>query len=534
MKKLKYKFKTKVTLFMILVQIASISIMSIIIGNWAFRNIERREKSNIMNTAYIISNSKIVRDALINQDFSGVVQGYVEVILNTTTDIEVVVIADMKGMRYGHPNPDRVGEYFVGGDEKRVIQNSEAYISEAVGTLGSELRAFVPIYNNEKTMQIGFVMVGTFTESLDRAKTGELNSILLISFIGVSIGILVALILSKIIQKDLLGLEPQEIARLYTEHKGMLDAIHEGIIAINDKMEITLVNRSAIEILNLEEKEINNIIGRNILELYPTSQMVNVLKSGEAEYNREQNLNNTIIVTNRVPIKSGQKIVGVIATFRDKTMINNMAEEITGVKLIIDALRANNHEFMNKLHVILGLIHLKEYEEAKSYIINETDKQQQITSKILKNIHDSTIAALILGKLSRARELGIKLTLEEDSVLEKHSGKINSNVLVKIIGNIVENAMDALEKTNKEVKTIKIFINEFPDKLVIKVFDTGVGIPEEAYEKIFERGVTTKRGSTGVGLFLVKQLVESLEGRITLKSVLNEYTEFYITIPKSQ
>lgn len=533
MKRLNLRFKTKVTLFMITVQLASISIISTIIGNWAFRNIETRERTNIMNMAKIISTSKIIREALANQDLSGVVQDYVEVILGTTTNIEVVVVADLKGMRYGHPNPDRVGEYFVGGDEARVVQSGDTYISRAVGTLGSELRAFVPVYHPENGNQVGFIMVGTFTESLSKAKQEELNSIILVSFFGVSLGILGALFLSKRIQNELLGLEPKEIARLYTEHKGMLDAIHEGIIAINDKMEITLLNRSAAKIMNLGDKDIHKIIGKNILDVYPSSQLVNVLKTGEAEYNHEQTLIHTPIITNRVPIRNGKKIIGAIATFRDKTMINNMAEEITGVKLIIDALRANNHEFMNKLHVILGLIHLKEYEEAIKYIVSETNKQQQISGKILKNIHDSTIAALILGKLSRARELDIKLILEEGSSISKLSGKINSNILVKIIGNLLENAMDALEKTDKAEKTIRILIKEFADRVEIKVFDNGVGIPEKAFTKIFERGVTSKPGSSGVGLFLVQQIIKNLNGTITVKSEVDKFTEFYVILPKA-
>jgi sensor histidine kinase regulating citrate/malate metabolism len=531
MQKINLKLRTKITLLMIVVELISITTVAFIAGHWAIKNIELSEEISIMNTAKIISHSKIVREALSKKDQRGIIQKYIEEILQSTNNIEIIVVADMNGIRYGHPVPERVGKKFVGGDEVKVVQKGESYISEAVGTLGREIRAFAPIDDMENK-QIGFVMVGILIQSLQKAKAESLYNIFLISLIGLLIGITVALLLSAKIKNELLGLEPKEITKLYIEKKGMLDAIHEGIIAINQDLEITLVNNSAMEILGLKEKDINDIIGKKIKTVFPTSKLVEVFRTGVPEYNREQVINNTIILTNRVPIRYQDKIVGAIATFRDKTKITKLAEEITGVKQIIEALRANTHEFMNKLHVILGLIQLEEYEEAKKYIINESEKQQQIVSLIIKKINDPTIAALILGKLSRAKELGVNINILEESYLEKHVGRINSNILTTIIGNLIENAMESVAKSNKNNRNIDLLIQELDEIIKIEVLDTGVGIREEHIRLIFKRGFTTKEGNTGVGLFLVNEIVNTLNGRIEVESKLNQYTKFSIIIPK--
>ncbi|MCS4454183.1 hypothetical protein JTT01_02935 [Clostridium botulinum] len=60
--------------------------------------------------------------------------------------------------------------------------------------------------------------------------------------------------------------------------------------------------------------------------------MINILQTGESEFEREQKINNTTIMTNRIPIMKREKIVGAIASFRDKTEVTRMAEELTGAK----------------------------------------------------------------------------------------------------------------------------------------------------------------------------------------------------------
>lgn len=525
--------QTKITILIIIVVFISISITLPFITKRVMESVQNRLEINITNIAKIIAESPAIREALPRKDPNSIIQSYVSKLLKTVENVNFIVVADMNSIRYSHLNPERIGQKFVGGDQYRVIQKGETYISEATGTLGRSMRAFTPVYDLESNRQIGFVSVGTLIESIEEAKKKSIRTLIILAYIGALVGAVGAFLLSKNIKKTLMGLEPEEIINLYNEKVSMLDAIHEGIIAIDGNSRITLINDSALNILQMNDKyEMKDMIEKVVTDVFPTSRLPNVLKTGAAEYDKEQRINDTIIVTNRVPIKDGERIVGALATFRDKTKITRLAEEVTGVKQIVDALRANNHEFLNKLHVILGLLHIGEIEQAKKYILNVTESQQKILSIIIKRIKDPTIAGLILGKFSRAKELGIRIQVHEDTKLGADHKNISKNALITLIGNILENAMEAVSKTNKDEKIVKFRIEELEDKIEIEVEDFGVGIEEKDLEKIYKRGFTTKVGSEGVGLDLVKRTIDNLNGKIFVSSVLNKGTVVKITLPK--
>jgi two-component system CitB family sensor kinase/two-component system sensor histidine kinase DctS len=522
------KLQTKIMLLMIFVVFVSISITVSYISNWRSNEIREEIEANIMNMATIVANSPVVIENLGKYDVQYRIQGFVDKILQSSQDIGIIVVVDMNNIRYAHPNKERIGKEFVGGDEKRVLEKGESYISVAVGTLGRQIRAFVPVYNHNGD-QIGFVMVSKTMTSYREEINRSLKIMIVSTFIGLLIGAIGAFFLSSNIKKTLLGLEPDEITRLYIQRDGMLDALHEGIIAIDEKNHITLVNNSAIKMLSLNA---DRIIGRDIQEVFSSCKLGDVIISGKAEYYSDHTINNTLVVINRVPIKDGSKIIGAIATFSDRTKVKQLAEEITGVRQIVDALRANSHEFMNKLHTVLGLIDLGEIVEAKKYIMNETERHQKILTLVIRNIKDPAIAGLIIGKTSRANELGIKMRMDRESTLDKNIGKIDSSALITILGNLIENAMDALKSNITSPKLIEIFIKEYNDKIIIKVKDNGIGIKTENLEKIFEKGYSTKEGSRGQGLFLVKDIVEALKGRIHVESVIGQGTLFTVELPK--
>ena len=528
MNKKTLSLKTKITILIIIVVLASLFSTAGLIIRWAVNNLQEKVETNIMNVAEIVAHTESIKEALDKKDPEGFIKEQVDSIFKSVEQVDFIVVTDMNRIRYSHPVASRIGQEFVGGDEERVLNKGETYISEAVGTLGKSLRAFVPLYNDQN-QQIGFVVVGTLTKSIDQARNQIIINITISSLLGLLIGVLGAFMLSMNIKKELLGFEPKQMTQLYMEKEGMLGAIHEGILAIDEEERITLYNESAKKILNIEDK---NIIGKKVLEVFPTSQLPEVLRSGKAEYDKEQQMNKAHILANRVPIKEQDRIVGAIATFRDRTMMTKLAEEISGTKQVVEALRANTHEFMNKLHVILGLIQLEDIEEAKNYIVNITDNQQNTITAVTNKIRNSKVAALLLGKISRSKEMGIEIRIDEDTSLESTDDIIISNALVTILGNLIENAMEATAKSNKEIKEVFLKIKENQSIIEIIVKDTGVGIKEEDKEKIMNRGFSTKKGSQGVGLSLVKRAVESLNGKITIQSKTNLGTKIKVILMK--
>lgn len=522
------KLQTKLTLLIITVVFVSISIIIFFVASWMTQNIESKARTNIMNVAEMVAHSREVVDALKAKDPNKIIEPYVNMQLKSLQQVQYIIVADREGIRYSHPNPQMIGKKFVGGDEIRVIQKGETYISEATGTLGKSLRAFTPIYDAEKKTEIGFVSVGTLTHSIEAAKHIAILYIILLALGGLTAGIIGAFLLANNIKNTLLGLEPEEITKLYNERMGIIDAIYEGLIAVDDKGKITLVNDSALNILHYENKvDKNDIIGKNIEDVLPTTRLTTVLETGKCEFEKEQRINNTVIMTNRIPIINRGKIAGAIATFRDKTEVTRLAEELTGVKKMAWSLRAQNHEFMNKLHTISGLIQLEEYDEALEFISDIAKIRNNISSILTERIKEPSLSAILLSKYNKAEENRVKLIIDKDSKLTRLPQYMTSEDIVSMVGNLIENSLDAVKCDGSGEIYIKIVQEK--EKLEIKVKDNGPGIKEEYRDKIYEQGFTTKEGQRGHGMYIVKKIIEEANGSIEFQ--VDKGALWNITIP---
>lgn len=206
-------------------------------------------------------------------------------------------------------------------------------------------------------------------------------------------------------------------------------------------------------------------------------------------------------------------------------------EDFEGTKFLVDSMRANNHDFTNKLHVILGLIQIGQYDKAVSYIQNISIIQRETISKVMNSIENPSFAALIVGKIARSSECNVKFILNEGSCLKNEDISIPSEALVTITGNLIDNALDSMNMdTSKNEKELSLGIYTRPDELLIIVKDTGTGIPDEIKEKIFENGFSTKGPGRGIGLYHTKQLVSSLGGTITVESQVGTGTCFMVNL----
>lgn len=510
------KLRTKLTILIIAVVFISISIIISFVASWMTKNIESKAKTNIMNVAEMVAHSREVIDELKIKDPNKKIGPYIDMQLKTLDQIEYITVADIDGIRYSHPNPQMIGKKFVGGDELRAVKKGETYISEATGTLGKSLRAFTPIYDMESGKEIGFVSVGTLTHSIETAKHTAILYIILIALSALTVGIIGAFLLANNIKNTLLGLEPEEISKLYNEKMGILDAIYEGLIAIDNKGKITLINDSALSILHYENRiDKNDLIGKNIEDVLPNTRLTTVLETGKCEFEKEQRINNTVIMTNRIPINDRGKIVGAIATFRDKTEITRLAEELTGVKKMAWSLRAQNHEFMNKLHTIAGLIQLEEYDEALEFISDVARIRDKISSILTNKIKEPSLSAILLSKYNKAEESRVKFIIDEESTLTRLPQHMTSDDIVSVIGNLIENSLDAVR--NDGTGEIYIKILQHKERLEIKLRDNGPGIKEEYRDKIYEQGFTTKEGQRGYGMYIVKKIIDEANGSIEFK-----------------
>ncbi|WP_102347849.1 DcuS/MalK family sensor histidine kinase [Bacillus sp. Marseille-P3661] len=525
MLKKKFKLSTIITSLVCLVVLVSLLITDVLISTTINEYVKENLEKRAATISKIVANSQIVKNGLKEGGNVEAIQPYA-IDIQKTTDVLFVVVMDMNGYRKSHPNPERIGQKFVGGDEKEVLKG-KAYVSFSEGTLGKSYRAFTPVYD-ENNVQIGAVAVGIALTEVDETLSSARDIILLATIIGILFGIVGALIVAGYIRKTLFGLEPFAIAKILEERNTMLQSVHEGIVAVDQDFTITLVNKSARRILKKAGITIDPI-GVRINELLPAFSLDEIMKTGAPELNGEHSVNGVTILVNKVPLIVDKQVVGAISTFRDKTEINQLAEQLTGVKTYAETLRAQSHEFMNKLHVILGMVRMGMYDELADFISTLVNHINNEVGNVTKSIKDPAIAGFILGKLSYAREENVNLLINTKTVIP---GPINLEItheVITILGNLIDNAIEAME--NSTEKNVEVTFNYIQKKLEITVADTGSGIPSVVIDTVFEKGYSTKGQNRGYGLYLVRKSVEKLGGKIRINTESENGTVICVEIP---
>ena len=185
---------------------------------------------------------------------------------------------------------------------------------------------------------------------------------------------------------------------------------------------------------------------------------------------------------------------------------------------MMDTLRAFNHEFLNKLHIILGYLQTGEIDRAKQFIINSSLVSSQSVRDTAEALRVSEVCALVIGKMMHAAELGIHLQLLPGSGMLERDLLFPADEYVTIIGNLLENAIEELSSGETELKEIRLGIYAEQGASVISCEDTGRGIDPDLLPEIFKKGVTTKGENHGTGLFLVKRIADSRGGVIDVET----------------
>ncbi len=481
---------------------------------------------NAMNIAQAVANIPEIQKNIGHPRGHLIIQPLADSI-RKKTKAEFIVVIDMNGHRYSHPIPQRIGKKVVGGDEGMALRG-ESYISKAIGTLGPSMRAFVPIYRNNQ--QVGVVLVGILLRDIQAIKRALSYRLMFALALGLCIGMIGAGFLAKHIKRSIRGLEPHEILRLLKEREAFLESVREGILAVDEKGHITLINNAARDLLGIGEKALEE----DVEKLVPNTRLPKVISTGKAEFDQEQRIVDTCILTNRIPLKEGSTIIGAIASFRDMTEITAMAQELTGVKKYVEALRVQNHEFLNKLHTISGLVQLGEKNRVISYISSLVKDRKNIMTFITSKIKNPSVGGLLLGKMGRCQELGIQFRIDPESYLAPQS-HIDNNVLVIILGNLIENSMRAVLPNKRVERFIKVSLFDESGCIIMSVWDNGVGINKEAINRVFKPGFSTKKDAhAGYGLYNVKNMVEILNGEINIASEKGKYTEVVVNIPNGE
>lgn len=506
----------KIIFLMTVLLSVSFLVLAIFVIAEEYSHINSVYENQILSTANIIADDELVKSKILAEDPT--LDTYVDKYYANVKELSLIIIMNMDKEMLTHPNDNLLLKPCEQIDTS-CINSGKSYIGIYSDTDGNvSFRAFVPIYDGDT--QIGVVSTGILRSDIIQVKVNKTVTIL----IGFGFGLIVSLIslnwITKKFKNDLFGFSPGEIGLLYAENKSIIEQLSESIISIDEKFIITTLNLPAQKMFNLSQ----NDIGKSVEEVIPFVDFKEIIEKDKHITNKYRKIEEEKLLMNAFPLYlDNGKIIGATAIFRSHLEVDSLLDQIQGYQQMSIALRSQKHEFQNKLHVVLGLIKMKDYLKAENYIMENVYTTNLASDYYTSRIMDDRILALFVGKEIQSKGFNNQLLLTSDSYLTKTHKPVNSNDIVLVLGNLIDNSFEAYINSDLEVKRIVVDIFEDDDKIKITVIDQAGGISPDVIDKMFQRGVSTKNGEgRGTGLSLVNEIVNVYSGEKNIFSTTQE------------
>ncbi len=416
-----------------------------------------------------------------------------------------VVVTDEKGIRLAHPNPDQIGQ-LVSTDPTAALAGQEVTNIER-GTLGLSARGKVPLRDHTGKI-VGEVSLGIDAAEIDAAQSNQLWLGIGFSGVALLLGVGGALLLTRLLKRRTLGLEPHELAELMQEHQAVLHGIGEGVLAVDAEGRVSVCNSEARRLLDLDAA-----VGTPLAELSLPPRLRAALESSERVDNLVTVAGDRVLVANYREVRKDGIDLGGVLTLRDRTDLETLTRELDSTRELTDALRAQRHEFANRMHTLSGLIQTRHYTEADDYLKAMSAGTITMLGPAGDLINDPYLQAFLCAKTSTAAGLGVRLKVGGGSWVPS---KVVAPVEVTtVVGNLVDNALEAARRGERRPAEVEVDLLADDTTLHVAVTDTGDGVPEGLQDTVFTEGVSTK-DEGGLGLALTLQAARSLGGDVRL------------------
>ncbi|XVV37558.1 ATP-binding protein [Streptomyces sp. CA-100214] len=442
--------------------------------------------------------------------------------IRKATQAEYVVVMDRQGVRWSHTDPSRIGEV-VSTDPGQALAGRDVMEIDD-GTLGRSARGKVPLRDADGDI-VGAVSVGIAYDSVRARLVHAIPGLFAYAGGALAVGALAAWLISRRVQRQTRDLAFSDIAGLLAEREAMLHGIREGVVALDRGGRMRLLNDEAQRLLNLGAEA----VGRSPDEALGSGRTADVLAGRVTGTDLLTVRGQRVLVANRMPTDDG----GAVATLRDRTELEQLGRELDSTRGLIDALRAQDHEHANRMHTLLGLLELEMYDDAVEFVGEVVGDHRVTAEQITERIQDPLLAALLVGKATVAAERGVTLWVSDRTLLPDRL--VDPRGLVTIVGNLVDNALDATAGTSHA--RVEVELRAQGRAATLRVRDTGPGIPAEHRELVFTAGWSTKEPPAhrrrGIGLSLVRRLAERQGGSATVDAAHGGGAEFVVVLPEA-
>lgn len=506
----KRRLSTQIFLAQLAILIASTTIGFLLVAQAERQHLDKYFENRAASIAQTVASVAQVKSCMATLDASCArpLQDFATA-TERATDASYVVLIDMNRVRHTHPDPDLVGQQV---DEPIETIDGHVHLRTDNGSTGLSANALAPLYGPHGRM-VGEVSVGIRESSVWSALWRALPSYAVWFALALAIGAFASWVLARRLRRRTFGLELDEIATLLQEREATLHGIREGVVAVDTTGRISVLNDEAQRLLGLPL----TAAGRQLEELLPPGPLRDVLSGSDAIKDDLVLTDDHFLVINRMPVMLNGRPHGNAVTLRDRTEVAGLLRELDGVRSLTDSLRAQQHEFSNRMHALAGLLELGRADDALNYLVEIRGTEAEFDATLRTRIEAPQVVGLLLGKAAEASERGVELVIAPETTLGAAPGKMQA--LTTILGNLIDNAFDAVGRVPAPRRVV-VSVIETTTRLTITVCDNGPGIETGTAEMIFTESYTTNPSSgqrpRGLGLPLVDRLVRRLHGTITV------------------
>ncbi len=550
-----------------LVVVITLVVAVVMVGQTRTRVTDRAESVTRVATT-TLADDPFVRSSLLSADPHARLQPVASAV-ERDTDVDFVTVMTPEGTRITHYDPSRVGQQYL-GDRTHALAG-ETYTATEVGRLGPSVRTIAPVRDADGTV-IGLVSSGVLLDRIATENRRELPGLLLISGSLLAMSSLISLLMARYLHRVTGGRSPESLVRQLALNRAVLSEAREGLVLLDRDDRPVLANARAAQLLGVTSLRTT---ARPQPGTGPDSSTRTPLRRGRAvppawtgaPARRNRAVDDAAphvcdagfrcvppVARDAAPVGGPRPVAGLLAdetTFtdrryavagrtlvatctrasgdetlrvlmvQDQTELSRMAGELDLVRTMAAGLRAQTHEHANRLHTVVSLLELERYPQALEFASATAQLSVRVGDTVTRHVRDPFLAALLMGKAATARERGVEfavLTHGEIPVLA-----VEPSDLVSVVGNLVDNAVDAaagvhhpgaVDGSGSETPSVEVELTTSGDGrcVHVTVSDNGPGVPQDARERIFEHGVTSKHGtgvSHGVGLHVVRGIVSS-------------------------
>ncbi|GAA3594266.1 sensor histidine kinase [Klugiella xanthotipulae] len=492
------RFATEVLLLQITVVVAIVTVSTAVFVTAGLHRLEDEAKATALAVAQSLAEDVDVRAQVATfsadpgtpsaDDLLGGSLMEIARAVERRTGALFVVITDDHGIRLAHPNSSELGQP-VSTSPAAALAGHEV-VSWESGTLGESARAKVPVYAPGSDVVVGEVSVGYARAHVFDSILNDSVPVIAAALLALALGVGSAILLTRRLRRLTLDLQPEELVALVHDQEAVLSGVDEGVIGLTGEGRVMACNDFVTRHFGVAHP-----VGRDLATLGLPGELVRFIRHTPVTVRRDAE---TLVLEQRVmfidlrPVFRDGVCLGRVVIIRDRTDVEALSRRLDAVAAMTTALRAQRHEFANRLHTISGLITIGKNAEAQSYLAGILEHGPlRYPVGHAERLTEPYLQAFVGAKGVEAAEKGVSLRCGPETLVTDTLG--DPEDVTAVLGNLIDNAVAAAVSGPRRPAWVEVEVMDAGAELHLAVLDSGAGVSVgHIFERPPARGETTE------------------------------------------